>query len=91
MPVPSRRPVLALPVLAPVLLAPIALLAACGSKTSDQPAAAPTVYGNSAAEVSTDWTVENPTEPAVPVTLPTTRMAVPMGGSGLAPSRAPTR
>lgn len=48
-------------------------LAACSQKTPDQ-AATPTVEGTSAAEVATDWTVENPTEPAVPITLPTTRM-----------------
>jgi len=59
--------------LAPLALAAVLALAACGPKTPDQ-SAAPSVAGNSAAEVSTDWTVENPTEPAVPVTLPTTRM-----------------
>jgi len=59
--------------LAPLALAAVLALAACGPKAPDQ-TAAPTVAGTSAAEVSTDWTVENPTEPAVPVTLPTTRM-----------------
>lgn len=54
-------------------LLPLLALAACGPKTPDQ-TASPTVEGTSAAEVSTDWTAENPTEPAVPVTLPTTRM-----------------
>lgn len=54
-------------------IAPLVALAACGPKAPDQ-SATPTVEGTSAAEVSTDWTAENPTEPAVPVTLPTTRM-----------------
>ncbi len=54
------------------LLAPLALLAACGPKASDQPAE-PTADATPAA-VSTEWTAENPTEPAVPVTLPTTRV-----------------
>jgi len=55
------------------LLVPIALLAACGPKAPDQSATA-TVAGDSPAEVATDWTVENPTERAVPVTLPTTHL-----------------
>jgi hypothetical protein len=58
---------------APLALSPLLLLAACEPKAPDQ-AAAPTVEGTSAAEVSTEWTAENPTEPAVPVELPTTHM-----------------
>ena len=54
-------------------LLPLLALAACSQKSPDQ-AATPTVEGTSPAQVSTDWTAENPTEPAVPVTLPTTRM-----------------
>jgi len=59
-------------------------LAACSRKAPDQ-AAAPTVEGTSAAEVATDWTAENPTEPAVPITLPTTRMT----NSGVSATPAP--
>lgn len=49
------------------------LLTGC-SKSPEQPAAPATVNGADAAEVATEWTVENPTEPAVPVELPTIRM-----------------
>jgi hypothetical protein len=62
---------------------PLLALAGCGPKAPDQ-TAAPTVEGTSAAEVSTDWTAENPTEPAVPVELPTTHMTN-------APVAVPTR
>ncbi|MFC3174871.1 hypothetical protein ACFOD9_11485 [Novosphingobium bradum] len=55
-----------------VMVLPLAL-SACGPK-APEPAASPTVEGSDAAEVSTDWTVENPTDPAVPVDLPTTHM-----------------
>lgn len=54
-------------------LVPLLALAACGHKTPDQ-TASPTVEGASPAEVATDWTAQNPTDPAVPVTLPTTQM-----------------
>jgi len=59
-------------------------LAACSKQAPDQ-AATPTVEGTSAAEVATDWTAENPTEPAVPITLPTTRMT----NSGVSATPAP--
>lgn len=65
----SFRPSLALPLLA----APLVLLSACGTKSS-QETPAPSVEATSAAEVSTEWTVQNPTDPAVPVDLPTTRL-----------------
>lgn len=65
----SFRAALALPLVA----VPLFLLSACGTKSSNE-AAAPSVEATDAAEVSTDWTVQNPTEPAVPVELPTTRM-----------------
>lgn len=54
------------------LLAPLVLLAACGPKASDQPAEP--AADTTPAAVSTEWTAENPTEPAVPVTLPTTHV-----------------
>lgn len=60
----------------PLRLAALPLLLAisgCGHKTPDQ-TASPTVAGVSASEVATDWTAENPTEPAVPVVLPSTRL-----------------
>jgi hypothetical protein len=63
---------ISVPVLLLAATLPLAL-AGCGPKAPDQ-SAAPTVEGTSAAEVSTDWTAENPTDPAVPVQLPTTRM-----------------
>ena len=53
-------------------LAALLALGACKPSAPDQ--TAPTVEGTDAAEVATDWTVQNPTEPAVPVDLPTTRM-----------------
>jgi len=52
----------------PLLLA----LAACDGPTKVEPE--PVVYHTDPAAVATEWTAENPTEPAVPVTLPTTRM-----------------
>lgn len=52
-------------------LAPLGLalaLAACGSQEAEQaPAAEPEAP-------SSEWVAENPTEPAVPVDLPTTAM-----------------
>ena len=52
-------------------LLPLLVLTACGSP--DQ-SATTTVEGTGAAEVATDWTVENPTDRAVPVTQPSTQM-----------------
>jgi len=52
-------------------LAVLALLALAGCEAkapAPQPSA--TVYTTNPAAVATEWTVENPTEPAVPVTLP---------------------
>lgn len=51
------------------LAAPLLALAACGGNPSDdsQAAAEPTAP-------SSEWVEPNPTEPAVPVTLPTTAM-----------------
>ncbi|MFN3516276.1 MAG: hypothetical protein ACK4YM_03835 [Novosphingobium sp.] len=52
-------------------LAPLGLalvLAACGSQQAEQPPAA------EPEAPSSEWVAENPTEPAVPVTLPTTAM-----------------
>lgn len=77
--IPLRR-IVALP-----LFASLALLGGCGPKAADQPAT-PTVYASDAAAVATDWTVENPTEPAVPVNLPSTHLtnapvAVPSGSA----------
>ena len=54
--------------LAPIL--PLLALAACGSKTEtqrDQAAGEPTAP-------SSEWVEPNPTEPAAPVTVPTTPM-----------------
>lgn len=49
-----------------VMIAPLALaLASCGSQKTEEAAPEP---------VSTDFVVENPTAPAVPVNLPTTEM-----------------
>ena len=56
-----------------LLALPLFALAACDSKTSEQ-AAAPTVDGVEVDPMSTDWATEDPTAPAVPVTLPETRM-----------------
>jgi len=55
------------------LAVPLLALGGCKAKAPDE-APAPTVEGVSAAEVSTDWTAQNPTEPAVPVKLPETRL-----------------
>lgn len=51
----------------------LAALAACGPSAPDRTEPA-TIEGTDAAEVATDWTAENPTDPAVPVQLPTTRL-----------------
>lgn len=51
-------------------LAAVLALAACGKPADTaQPAAS-----DEPTEVSTEWTAQNPTEPAVPVDLPTTKM-----------------
>ena len=62
------------PLAALALAAPFLALGGCGSNSSPEPAPSPTVYESDAAAAATDWTAQNPTEPAVPVTLPTTRM-----------------
>jgi hypothetical protein len=52
------------------MILPLLALAACGSKTEtqrDQAADEPTAS-------SSEWVEPNPTEPAVPVTVPTTPM-----------------
>lgn len=55
-----------------LMIAPLTLaLAACGGEKAEQ--AEPTEAAVTEA-VSTDFTIENPTDPAVPVELPTTAM-----------------
>ena len=51
------------------LAASLLALAACHSKAPEP--SPPTVMATDPNAVATDWTVENPTEPAVPVQLPT--------------------
>lgn len=52
-----------------MLIAPLGLaLAACGSQKTEPAAQAETEA------VSTDFTIENPTDPAVPVDLPSTAL-----------------
>jgi hypothetical protein len=64
------------------LLAPLAL-AACGPKADTTQAAA----SNEPVAASTDWTMQNPTDPAVPVELPKTAMTnAPVDAASPAPT-----
>lgn len=54
----------------PLALLPLLALAACGPKADTTQAAA----SDEPTEASTDWTAQNPTDPAVPVDLPNTAM-----------------
>lgn len=74
----------------PLALAGALALAACGGEkaeqaASDQAAAEPT-------EASSEFVAENPTEPAVPVNLPTTAMTnAPASEAAPAASAAPAK
>ncbi len=54
-----------------VMVLPLLALAACGSKSASSGQGAATAEPTAA---SSDWVEPNPTEPAVPVTLPSTAM-----------------
>lgn len=58
------------PLILPLALLPLLALAACGPKADTTQAAA----ADQPTADSTDWTIQNPTEPAVPVDLPKTPM-----------------
>jgi hypothetical protein len=64
------------------LAASLLSLSACGGTPSDQQQA-----GGEPTAPSSEWVAENPTEPAVPVDLPTARMT---NGPAETPSASPT-
>jgi len=59
------------PSILPLALLPLLALAACGPKAADTNQAA---ASDEPTAPSSEWVAENPTEAAVPVTVPTTPM-----------------
>jgi len=58
------------PSILPLALLPLLALAACGPKADTAQA----VASDEPTAESTEWTAQNPTDPAVPVNLPKTQM-----------------